>query len=215
MVGSLIHSLRQRNKSTEEDTSEPLDEDEQAELIQEMERQNSQQDHFFRNAFFLVALVFSLLKLYCAISQVFLPWQLPFHVYLDEVFPPWIATLLELLSVAPFVLVGLYIRPLPPPEVGTSTGQSPAEQEFHRNRLERKRRMLHLALLAHVPVLMVLLPSYLFTLPTSPISILHFVWFVGLSLGYIALCKYLDNAMVEVEQGVRSLYNYTYSYKKA
>jgi len=27
VVGSLIHSLRQRNKSTEEDTSEPLDED--------------------------------------------------------------------------------------------------------------------------------------------------------------------------------------------
>lgn len=196
------------------DLDEPLDEDEQAEMIQTMERQNSQQDIFFRNAFFLVSLVFSLLKLYCALSQLFLPWQLPFHFYLDEVYPVWVVALLEFVSLLPFVLVGLYIRPRRA-EVGTSSGSSPTEEESFHGRVIHKRQLLQWALLLHVPTLAVLLVTYLFTLPESPVSVLHFMWFVGASFAYLGLCKYLDGAMLEVEHGVRNLYNYTYSYKKA
>lgn len=210
-----------------------------------MERQNAKQDVFYRvrtllqlfnthmhacccallgdqcltinlqNAFFTVSLLFGLLKLYCTLSQLFLPWQLPFHFYLDKLFSFWLVALLEFISAVPYVLCGFYMRPQQLPQTGSSSGNTPSEVQAAEDIARQKQILFYTALGLHVPLVMILSITYLFTLPTSPVGMVHLVWFFGAGLAYIALCRYLNMSMIEVEAGVRDLYKYTYPCKKA
>jgi hypothetical protein len=137
----------------------------------------------------VVSYCFLVVKLYTGFSQLVLPFQIPFHLDLQSAIPGPMVTFIEFCSAFAFLCCGLYMKP--------TSVTSAIDYAFY----------------VHIPLSLYLIWAWVWV--GASFSVIQWIWFLGLSLGYTALCKHLQENMQDVESSVQNLYNYTYAYKKA
>ncbi|KAL6063508.1 hypothetical protein QOT17_011521 [Balamuthia mandrillaris] len=230
-VRSLFQTVRKRKSEEPEEFEEPLDEDEQQQVIQQLVESNRQMNARFSAVFMLVGLVLAAIKFYCAFSHFFYPFQLPFHFFLEDVISGPALFIFEFNSALSFLCCAVYMRP--PPQTfapllrffgkggaarSRDKGKEKVKEEDESDSNQRTDLLARLSEPLTIGALM-LLPSLLYCVPlylmVDDVELKRMVWVVGANVLFLALCYYLKRLMKSSEHDAMGLNKYTYTFKRA
>lgn len=72
------------------ETSEPLDETEQARIVEEIQSEATAQSNSTRSLFAVVFLVIATIFVVCALHSIYDPWRMEHQRHFKEVLPHWV-----------------------------------------------------------------------------------------------------------------------------
>ncbi|XP_072973729.1 uncharacterized protein [Typha angustifolia] len=167
--------------------SQPMDTQEQEEMIRSFERKHAQQSRTWRGVFAGFLLGYVGVLIYSIYQQVWFPWELQYHAYFMDEMLPWMVIIADWIGVLACLLA---VKGL-----------------LHKSSSSKKwmRYSIYTSLLVTVFWL-----YYMLSLPKFHWNI---IWLPFAPLSGAAMCFYVDHLLLESLEDIGKLRGYMYNYK--
>ncbi|KAF6138234.1 hypothetical protein GIB67_011074 [Kingdonia uniflora] len=172
-----------------DDTTDPIDTQEQEELIRSFELKQAQESLLWRRIFAALVLCFVAFLLFSMLHQTSSPWELRYHAYFMEEVNSWALIFAEALSILACFMA---IKGL-----------------FHKSKDDRKWMWYS----CYVGLL--LAAFWLFYMLRLAEFRWEIIWLPFGPLSVALLCLYVDYLLAESSDEIRKLRGYMYAYKAA
>ncbi|XP_020704998.1 uncharacterized protein LOC110115928 isoform X1 [Dendrobium catenatum] len=170
------------------DDFQPLDSQEQEEMVRSFERAHEQDNHLWRGVFAVFLLGYVVFLIYSIFQQAWNPWELRYHAYFMEDVPSWMLISADLVAILACLLA----------VKGMLDGSI-----FHQRLIWHS---FYVGL-----VLAVFWSYYMLRLPRFRWDVL---WLPFGPLSAATICLYVDNILRSSREEIRTLQDYMYEYKR-